>query len=167
MSSNFVPLEEAAKRLGVSSEELVEMRSRGDIFGYRDGATWKFKPEEIERVASELMGDALDEDPAGSSILMGEDANASGSKLGSAIGSDIKLAGDDGLGSDVSLVPDPESGSDVKLIAGRGAAKPASGLNLDNDELSLADSHVIGGGSDIKPGSSNRLIGFRFETVGR
>ena len=158
--SNFVPLEEAAKRLGVSADELVEMRSRGDIFGYRDGASWKFKPEEIERVAGELMGDALDEDPAGSSILVSEsDLGAAGSKLGSTIGSDIKLADDDDLGSDVSLVPDPESGSDVKLVAGRPGKSP-SGLNLDDDELSLSGgSHVIGGGSDIKPGSSNRLIG--------
>ncbi len=158
MSSNFVPLEEAAKRLGVSADELVEMRSRGDIFGYRDGASWKFKPEEIERVASERMGDALDEDPAGSSILVSEsDLGAAGSKVGSTIGSDIKLAGDD-LGSDVSLVPDPESGSDVKLV-GRSGSKPPSGVNLDDDELSLADSHIIGGGSDAKPGSSNRLVG--------
>ena len=148
--SNFVPLEEAAKRLGVSADELVEMRSRGDIFGYRDGASWKFKPEEIERVASELMGDALDEDPAGSSILVS----------GSTLGSDIKLAGDDDLGSDVSLVPDPENGSDVKLVAGRNPGKSPSGLNLEDDELNLTGgSHVIGGGSDIKPGSSNRLIG--------
>lgn len=162
MSSNFVPLEEAAKRLGKTSEELVEMRSRGDIFGYRDGASWKFKPEEIERVASELMGDALDEDPAGSSILVSEsDLGSAGSKVGSTIGSDIKLADDDDdLGSDVSLVPDPESGSDVKLVAGRSGIRPASGLNLEDDESSLAESsHVIGGGSDIKPGSSNRLIG--------
>lgn len=159
MSSNFVPLEEAAKRLGVSAEELVEMRSRGDIFGYRDGASWKFKPEEIERVASELMGDALDEDPAGSSILVSEsDLGSAGSKLGSTIGSDIKLADDDDLGSDVSLVPDPNSGSDVKLVAGRSSAKPPSGLSLDDDELSLSDDMVVGN-SDVKPGSSNRLVG--------
>ncbi len=159
MSSNFIPLEEAAKRLGVSADELVEMRSRGDIFGYRDGASWKFKPEEIERVASEMMGDALDEDPAGSSILVSEsDLGPAGSKVGSTLGSDIKLAEDD-LGSDVSLVPDPDSGSDVKLVAGRGS-KPGSGLSLDDDELTLAsDSHVIGGGSDLKAGSSNRLVG--------
>lgn len=159
--SNFVSLEDAAKRLGVSADELVEMRSRGDIFGYRDGASWKFKPEEIERVSSEMMGgDALDEDPAGSSILVSEsDLGASGSKLGSTIGSDIKLAGDDDLGSDVSLIPDPDSGSDVKLV-GRNTAKSPSGLNLEDDELSLTGgSHVIGGGSDIKPGSSNRLVG--------
>ncbi len=54
--SNYVPLDEAAKLLGVSPEELVEMRSRGEIFGYRDGASWKFKPEEIERVQNEMDG---------------------------------------------------------------------------------------------------------------
>ena len=66
MSAQFITLEEAAKKLGVHTDELVEMRSRGDIFGYRDGASWKFKPEEIERVASEMLGGAMDEDPAGS-----------------------------------------------------------------------------------------------------
>lgn len=143
MSSNFIPLEEAAKRLGVTAEQLVEMRSRGDIFGYRDGSSWKFKPEEIERVASEVLGDALDEEPAGSSILVSEqEVGPAGSKVGSTIGSDIQLAAD--VGSDVSLVPDLGSGSDVKLVAGK-AAKPAG------------DSLDIASGSDIKPGSSKRL----------
>ncbi len=164
MTSNFVPLEEAAKRLGVSVEELVDMRSRGEIFGYRDGASWKFKPEEIERVASEVLGDALDEDPAGSSILVSEqDVGPAGSKAGSTIGSDIQL-GDEGnadVDSDVALVPDPGGGSDVKLVAGR-SSRPAAN---DDDELKLADeprvsggsSNILGGGSDIKGGSSNRL----------
>ena len=95
MSAQFITLEEAAKKLGINTDELVEMRSRGDIFGYRDGGSWKFKPEEIERVAAEMMGDALDEDPAGSSILVSEqDLGSTGSKHGSTIGSDINIAGD-------------------------------------------------------------------------
>lgn len=167
MSSNFIPLEEAAKRLGVSADELVEMRSRGDIFGYRDGASWKFKPEEIERVASDVLGDALDEDPAGSSILVSEqDLGPAGSKLGSTIGSDVQLvgAGSADVDSDVSLVPDPGGGSDVKLVAGRAANKPPA--DLDDDNLQLAGpgdvgrgsgSNILAGGSDLKPGSSNRL----------
>ncbi|MGN6547839.1 MAG: helix-turn-helix domain-containing protein [Aureliella sp.] len=162
--STFLSLEEAAKRLGVSTEELVEMRSRGDIFGYRDGASWKFKPEEIERVANEVLGDALDEDPAGSSILVSEqDLGPAGSKHGSTIGSDIQLAGDAGadIDSDVALVPDPGGGSDVKLVAGRSAAKPAIEESDDDLELAPTDmpasgtpasgSNVVGGGSDIKP----------------
>lgn len=153
MSSNFIGLEEAAKRLGVSAQELVEMRSRGDIFGYRDGASWKFKPEEIERVSSEVLGDALDEDPAGSSILVSEqELGPAGSKLGSTIGSDIQLAADiqPNPESDVSLVPDPGGGSDVKLVAGR------SGIKQDG---SGSGSHILSGGSDLKPGSSNKLSG--------
>ncbi len=136
--SNFVTLEEAAKKLGVSTNELIEMRSRGDIFGYRDGGSWKFKPEEIERVASELMGDALDEDPAGSSLLL------AGSGMGNASAqSDADLDVD----SDVALVADSSAGSDVRLVAskqGEDKKKEASS-DVDSsddavDELVLADS---------------------------
>ncbi len=134
--SNFVSLEDAAKKLGVSPEELVEMRSRGEIFGYRDGSSWKFKPEEIDRVTSEMMGGALDEDPAGSSILVSEsDLKLSGS---SAIGSDI--LGGEGLkpDSDVELVPDLEGGSDVRLVASKSG--PVLRQEDDDDDfLSLAD----------------------------
>ncbi len=47
--SNLIPMEEAAKMLGVSPEDLAEARSRGEIHAYRDGKTWKFKLQEIER----------------------------------------------------------------------------------------------------------------------
>jgi len=53
MAGKFVDLSEAATMLGVSAEEVVEMRSKGDIFGYRDGASWKFKTEEVQRVIRE------------------------------------------------------------------------------------------------------------------
>jgi len=85
--ANYVTLEEAAKILGVAADELVEMRSRGEIFGYRDGKSWKFKTEEIQRVQSELGGDALDEEAGGSSILVSErQVGPSGGKSGSNIG---------------------------------------------------------------------------------
>lgn len=54
--AKFVELSEAARILGISPEKLVEMRSNGDIHGYRDGGSWKFKQEEIDRVAAELGG---------------------------------------------------------------------------------------------------------------
>jgi hypothetical protein len=57
MASKFVELKDAAKMLNVTPEELVEMRSQGEIHGYRDGASWKFKTEEIQRVADERGGD--------------------------------------------------------------------------------------------------------------
>jgi len=57
MAGKFLELNEAASMLGVSPEQLIEMRSQGKIFGYRDGSSWKFKQEEVERVGGELRGD--------------------------------------------------------------------------------------------------------------
>jgi hypothetical protein len=71
MAGKFVDLNESAKMIGVAPEELIEMRSRGDIFGYRDGASWKFKVEEVERVIKERGVEAR---PGGdSSILTAND----------------------------------------------------------------------------------------------
>jgi hypothetical protein len=148
--ADFIPLEDAAKLLGVSVDEIKDMRSRGEIFGFRDGTSWKFKSEEIERVRSELAGDVLDDDPGGSSILVSErSVGSAGSKHGSTLGtgggsdSDLHLEGDeddddsDALtpGSDVALVADPSSQSGVRLV-NRNAPAPAD----DDDEvLELTD----------------------------
>lgn len=137
--ATFVSLEEAAKRLGLSTDQLIEMRSRGEIFGYRDGTSWKFKPEEIERVASEILGDVLDEDPAGSSILSLEsEPNSSLSGLSSS------SSGFRAEESGVSLQVEP-GGSDLKLVAGSGISlgqtAEGSGLSqFDEDDLQLASS---------------------------
>lgn len=60
--AKLIPLEEAADLLSMKPDELVELRSRGDIHGYRDGSTWKFKETELERYAGiqgiELAGEA-------------------------------------------------------------------------------------------------------------
>lgn len=165
MSAQFITLEEAAKKLGVHTDELVEMRSRGDIFGYRDGASWKFKPEEIERVASEMLGGAMDEDPAGSSILISEqDLGSTGSKHGSTIGSDINLGSDSNdPDSDVALVPDPGSGSDVRLVAGKGGDEPRLAISDDDDDELALDSDeddLLANAS----GSSNLGSGIKFGT---
>src|SRR5687768_4852875 len=70
MAGKFVDVKEAATMIGVAPEELVEMRSRGDIFGYRDGSSWKFKTEEVERVIRERGVEARGGDSA---VLTGND----------------------------------------------------------------------------------------------
>jgi len=62
MAGKFVDLTEAAKMIGVAAESLVEMRSKGSIFGYRDGGSWKFKVDEVERVIRERGVEARDSD---------------------------------------------------------------------------------------------------------
>ncbi len=167
--ANYVTLDEAAKILGISSDELVEMRSRGEIFGYRDGKSWKFKTEEIQRVQSELGGDALDEEAGGSSILVSErQVGPSGSKSGStigksgsnagksdlALGSDLNLAdGNEAMGSDVALVPDPKSGSGVRLV-NRKPGTPEESKNALSDVKLQSDG---GSGSEVELGSDLNL----------
>ena len=174
--ANYVSLDEAAKILGIPSDELVEMRSRGEIFGYRDGKSWKFKTEEIERVQSELDGDAMDEEAGGSSILVSERqvgpwGSKSGPTIGNAgssdlaLGSDLNLADDDErMGSDVALVPDPKSGSGVRLVNRKpgtdGSGKVKNGEGKSANALSDVKLQEEGGSnSEVELGSDLSLLG--------
>ena len=53
MAQKYYNAAEAAKVLGVSPADINEMVLRRELYGYKDGADWKFKPEDIERVAAE------------------------------------------------------------------------------------------------------------------
>jgi len=148
--ANYISLDEAANLLHITPQALVELRSRGEIFGFRDGSSWKFKTEEIERVLQERSGDVLDEDAGGSSMLLSERSGLSG-RSGSVLGadrsgsnagkSDLQLEPDEEdsdalkLGSDVTLVPDPSSGSGVRLVNRASQTPPIGGYAEDDDEL--------------------------------
>ena len=51
--AKLIELKEAAAILGMTAEELADHRTRNQIFGYRDGSTWKFKEAELERFAAQ------------------------------------------------------------------------------------------------------------------
>src|SRR5687767_9164455 len=53
MAAKLIEIKEAAEILGVTPEQLGEMRQRGEIHGYRDGGSWKFKTDEVDRVMTE------------------------------------------------------------------------------------------------------------------
>lgn len=126
--ASYLSLEEAAAKLGIPTERLVELRSQGDVRGFRDGSSWKFPDTEIDRLAEEL-GEQF-----GSGILVDDRAGGSGvgSKIigGDASSSDLGL-GDEpsqpGSGSDVNLVTTEGNGSDVALVAS------GSDLGLEDD----------------------------------
>jgi len=63
MAGKFLTLDEAAEKLGISAEKLKEMRQDQKVHGYRDGQSWKFKPEEIERVQNELAAGGDEAEP--------------------------------------------------------------------------------------------------------
>ncbi len=117
--SNYLSLEEAAKKLGIPTDRLVELRSQGQVRGFRDGASWKFPDADIDRLAEE-MGDAL----AG----------------GSGIGSDLNIGSESlSLGSDVNLVASGSDDSDVSIVANKKAGESDLLLEIDSDDLKLED----------------------------
>ncbi|MCA9233157.1 MAG: helix-turn-helix domain-containing protein, partial [Planctomycetales bacterium] len=50
MEQKFIKLEDAAKQLGVSPEKLNDLREHGELRAYRDGPSWKFRTDEIDKM---------------------------------------------------------------------------------------------------------------------
>lgn len=183
MATKFVVLNEAAAMLGVTPEQLGEMRSRGEIHGYRDGSSWKFKVEEVERVAAKLGTKAAASAGGGEggeegSILVSEEelghsghtapstvigksgtapAAESDLKLApEAAGSDLKV--DATAGSDVALIPGIGADSDVSLVPDPGSDRelsgPGSGIELQTGSTG-GTGRLEAVGSDMTVGSSD------------
>ena len=122
--ANYLSLEEAAQKLGVSSDQLVDLRSRGKVRGFRDGASWKFPEAEIDRLSDEMAN--------GSDLGLIDDG-----------GSDLEIGGDPisaGMGSDVNLVASQGADTDVKVVSEE-SDLDISGLDIEvSDELQEIDS---------------------------
>ena len=53
MAKKFLDAEEAAKLLGVSVDTLNDLRERHELYPMRDAGQWKYRQDEIERLAAE------------------------------------------------------------------------------------------------------------------
>ena len=180
MASKLLPLNDAAALLGVTPDELTTMRLEQQIYGYRDGSSWKFKVDDLERLKEEraasqespLTGDDFGD--FGSS-LGASDSSPSGSSLGSSSSgksSSSSSSDDDMLPVDISGGDDDEIVllSEVELGASGestsstiiGQGKPAQMPSTSESDLKLGDS-AIGGldGSDVKlaGGSDVNVLG--------
>ena len=181
MTRTFIELQEAARLLNVTTDELADMRTRHKINGYRDGATWKFKTDEIKRVAGErgidltdaqLQGTAdagpgsdidadlnllteVDESTADSVLLSDEELEKSGSGSSSTI---IGASDEKGGDSDLQLTGDSGKGSDIQLgsdpTSGSGSGS-GSDVQLVPDAGTDSDVKLVpgGSGSDVLSGS--------------
>jgi excisionase family DNA binding protein len=181
MPPRYYNVKEAAKTIGISEVEVKQLLERRELHGYRDGADWKFKVEDIERIAKDRTAQTTPTEDEGdvllSEVALGHsDPSASGTVIGmeparkSMAESDIRLADSDVhlADSDIGLAADSDIGlasSDIKLAAE--PAKPASGgkdavdskvsqfeeldLTLDQD-LTLEDSNI--NSTPSKPGES-------------
>lgn len=131
-AKKYLSLEEAAQVLGLRSDEVIRMRERGDLRGFADRGTWKFKSDDVEEAKRRRQPDSNPDVP-----LMDDDANI--------------LSDDDDLGTQATMVRRGESASDsdVRLILDDNLrTKPLAGSSA---ELPI----LKGAGSD----SDVRLVG--------
>lgn len=143
---SYLSLEEAAEKLGISTERLVELRGKGEVRGFRDGSSWKFPDTEIDRLAEDLAAEG-----AGSGVLVNDSGLGDLGGIGSVIGGDSAESGGSDLGigseklgdgSDVNLVTGSSGkGSDVELVpTDSGMLDQDSVFETDDDGLMEIDS---------------------------
>lgn len=170
MAGKFLSLEEAARRLGVSIDEVNRLVDRKELFPMRDGATIKFKVDEIERVAADLGAGAADDD---------DDLSLELSSPG--LGGSLAGPGSGGSGGDLALgeAVDEESiftGDGGGAVAGsqtvvRGGAPSLGSGTFDVDDLALesivgASSPSLGGGDAKAPPADSGTLAIDLSNLG-
>lgn len=153
MSNKFIGLDDAATQLGISKERLNELREGGDLRAYRDGSSWKFRTEEIDKLAEAGVpsADGSSADDAGDDFGFGLDSDESDLSLDLS-GSALSLGGDElslDESDDVLEVEPLSEGDDAESILlsdndlEGGLPRPPStiigktDLGIDDDDLTL------------------------------
>lgn len=148
MSKKYLSLEEAAQTLGIAKDELIRMREKGEIRGFADRGTWKFREEDVLQVRRSRQADSDPDVPMfvdnddDSAIGVGDEVAeqptiiSKGDPLTSS-DSEVKLMGSlaselPGMSSETEVRPvSSDSDSDVKLVGEAGdAAAEGSGKHL-------------------------------------
>ena len=143
MSQQFYNLQKTAEVLGIAPADVNRLREQRKLHGYRSGADWKFKVEDVENFLAERIkakGAAAREAPAqdqkdgevlGDDVQLGEsDLDASGTVIGETdestddAESDIQLA-------DSEAAPDAES--DVQSLDADDDSEFDLDLTIDED----------------------------------
>jgi hypothetical protein len=171
MEQKFVKFEEALDKLGITAERLNQLREEGELRAYRDGSSWKFRADEIDRLAT----DGVPDPPPPSDIgLVSADELIDASPLESLpeLDEDFKFADLDledtvtAGGSDALLnlaADEPSDPSDSILLSdetlGASNAAPPSTI-IGKSELAMedADLELVTEGDDLDSrGSDVRL----------
>ncbi len=177
MAKKYLSLEEAARHAGITAEQLKQLRERGEIRGFSDGGTWKFKSDDVEELMRSHQADSnpdvpllTDEALESDSSIIGMEEEDLVSEQPTVIRGNSALDEDDDAflvgmtsDSDVQLIPNElltdlgnpdmvsmgDSDSDVRLVDASPPALTDPGSDSDVKLVGGSDSDVqIVGGSD-------------------
>lgn len=125
MAGKFLLIEEAARQLGVSVDEVHRLVERKQLYPLRDGATLKFKIDEIERLSAEAADAG---EPSGLGL-----------ELDPGLGLELDL-------DDVAAGPAPESIAAAAPPPSAPVTGPGQTVDLDLSGIGLSDESPTGGG---------------------
>lgn len=137
-NKKYLSLEEAAEQLGMQPDELVRQREKGEIRGFADRGTWKFKADEVEEFHRRRQIDSdpdlplldLDEEkPKPSKPPVARGGMNSDSDVRLAVADDTKRKALSGSSAEVQALDFDKSDSDIRLVE----APPSKHLDSDSD----------------------------------
>ncbi|MFO0999242.1 MAG: helix-turn-helix domain-containing protein [Planctomycetaceae bacterium] len=121
MAKKYLSLEEAASQLGISEDQLKRFREQGEIRGFADRGSWKFREQDIEEFLRSRQTDSSPDFP----IITGDSSSSvldepESDDLSSS-DSDVRLFFDDSMFEDNKEAKElADSGSDVRLTGDSG-----------------------------------------------
>jgi excisionase family DNA binding protein len=147
-TKKYLTLEEAARHLSMAPDELVRLRERGEIRGFADRGTWKFRSEDVEEFARSRDADSspevpiIDDKPGRKSPAGGDSGIRKGAgRFNKTSDSDVRLLLDE------TLVPGAKD-SDPEVVL--------SQLSSSDSDVRLTDD--VGGIVDSSSDSDVKLI---------
>ena len=172
MAGKFLSLEEAARPLGVTLDEINRFVDRKKLFPMRDGANVKFKLDDIERVAADLADEAPGD---GSGLALDLDLSSPSLGAGSAVGSGLddlvlgdpadateSIFGDDAGSAPSRTIVQPKGddiavGGEDFVIGDAGSALANSDLEIDS--IIEASSPSLAKGAAAPSGADSNVVG--------
>ena len=152
--ADLVSLEKAAELLGMTPDQLNDMRLKNEIFGTRVDNIWKFKLDEVQRFAD-------DRNISLASVGDGSDFKLDDESLELSFGSSADLLEDSSSGSDSGVLDAPDElsfgSSDIALAASssdedvladdepseKGSPSDTGKLLADSAELQLSEDDLF------------------------
>lgn len=162
ISKKYLNLEEAAGLLKLKNDELVRLREKGEIRGFADRGTWKFKADDVEEFRRRRQPDSdpdvpiMDDDDLGERLMSDPDLQTFSS-------SENALDDDDELGRQATVIRkgrESTSDSDVRLVLDTGLKGRLTGSSSELPVLDMSksdsDVRLVGDSSPrLKPDSDS------------
>ena len=141
-NKKYLSLEEAAAQIGIKTEDLIRLREKGEVRGFADRGTWKFKADDVAEYRRRQQPDSdpdlqiIDDFSESESDDVGKQATVIRKGGPAKSDSDVRLVTDDpdqkknrltGSSDELPSVGLHDSDSDVRLV------EPSKGIEQGSD----------------------------------